>query len=213
MAAARLVRSFAAATSLLIIPQLALAQNTTGAPPSRTASIKVDIVPSLIVMSAAGASLQGEPLTLSSVEPDTIVFADRPVRSAGHLLTSDVLEEWNADDSFGKDPPNATVSVLSKDGSSVHDDVVELRNSKLEGDKLAFIVRVPEGDLSDADGPASVFIDVIGMPLTPLSFVGVARRSARRAAWYGMAAVPRYYPPRYGYPPPPYGYPSYPPPY
>jgi hypothetical protein len=155
-------------------------------------------------------------LTLTGVAPNAIVFADRPVRSAGHLLTAHVLEEWSASDSFGKDPPNATVSVLGKDGDSVHDVVVELRSPKLDGDKLVFDVRVLEGDLAGANGPASVFIDIIGLPFTPLSFAGVARRSARRAAWYSMAAAPHYYPPPppYGYPPPPsYGYPYYPPPY
>lgn len=30
----------------------------------------------------------------------------------------------------------------------------------------------------------AVFIDIIGMPLTPLSYAGVARRSFRRAAIY-----------------------------
>jgi hypothetical protein len=29
-----------------------------------------------------------------------------------------------------------------------------------------------------------VFIDIIGMPLTPLSYAGVARRSFRRAVLY-----------------------------
>jgi len=29
----------------------------------------------------------------------------------------------------------------------------------------------------------SIFIDIIGMPLTPLSYAGVARRSYRRAVW------------------------------
>jgi len=33
-------------------------------------------------------------------------------------------------------------------------------------------------------GAASLFIDIIGMPLTPLSYAGVARRSYRRAFYY-----------------------------
>ena len=62
-----------------------------------------------------------------------------------------------------------------------------------------------EGGLTGGDGPAAVFIDIIGMPLTPLSFAGVARRTARRAAWYGAAAAPYYRPPPAYYPyPPPY---------
>jgi hypothetical protein len=200
--------------ALLLAPGWAFAQNATIAPPPRTASVRTEIAPSLIVMTAGSASLQGAVLTLTGVAPNSIVFADRPVRSAGHALTEHLLEEWSGNESFGKDPPNATVSVLSKDGASVRDVVVELRNPKLEGDKLAFDVRVLEGDLSGADGPASVFIDIIGLPFTPLSVAGVARRTARRAAWYSAATAPHYPPPAYGYPPPPaYGYPYYPPPY
>ncbi|HEX5327736.1 MAG TPA: hypothetical protein VFW75_13795 [Acetobacteraceae bacterium] len=176
------------------------------------------MVPSLIVMNARGASLQDQTLTLTGVSADAIAFADRPVRAAGHLLTRDVLEEWTeADGSFAKDPPNATVSVLSKDGSSARDAVVELKGPRLDGDQLSFDVRVLEGDLGGADGPASVFIDIIGLPFTPLSYAGVARRTARRAYWYNTAVAPHYayppayYPPAY-YPRPVYPYP-YPPPY
>jgi hypothetical protein len=60
---------------------------------------------------------------------------------------------------------------------------------KLEGDRLTFDVQVLEGDLTGADGPASVFIDIIGRPLTPLSYAGVARRSAYRGAYYAGAAA------------------------
>jgi hypothetical protein len=168
-------------------------------------TLKADMVPSLFVMNARGAGLQGQTLTLTGISLNAIVFADRPVRAAGHLLTEHLLEEWTVG-SFAKDPPNATVSVLSKDGASVRDAVVELKIPHLEGDKLTFDVRVLEGDLTGADGPASVFVDIIGLPFTPLSFAGVARRSARRAAWYGAAAAAAapYYPPPHGYPPPPY---------
>jgi hypothetical protein len=165
--------------------------------------VKTDMVPSLFVMNAHGASLQGQTLTLAGVSPTSIVFADRPIRAAGHLPTAALLEEWTTGD-FAKDAPNATVSVLSKDGLSAHDVVVELKSPHLAGDRLTFDVRVLEGDLAAADGPASVFVDIIGMPLTPLSFAGVARRTARRAYWYGLATAPYR----------PYGYPGYyPPPY
>jgi hypothetical protein len=193
---------------LLCAQVLAYAQVPTTAAPSTSppgkSSVKVDMVPSLFVMNARGASLQGQTLTLAGVSPTSIVFADRPVRAAGHLPTEALLEEWTTGD-FAKDAPNATVSVLSKDGLSAHDVVVELRTPHLEADRLTFDVRVLEGDLAGADGPASVFVDIIGLPFTPLSFAGVARRTARRAYWYGAAAAPYYRP--YGYP----GY--YPPPY
>src|SRR5512133_2772981 len=174
--------------ALLWMPTIARAQAPTtsapSAPKSSKSSVKVEMVASLFVMNAHGASLQGQTLTLAGVSPTSIVFADRPVRAAGHLPTEALLEEWTTGD-FAKDAPNATVSVLGRDGVSAHDVVVELRSPHLEGDKLTFDVRVLEGELAGADGPAAVFVDIIGMPLTPLSFAGVARRSARRAYWYG----------------------------
>jgi hypothetical protein len=180
---------------------------------------KPDVVPSLFVLNSKGASLKDGKLTLTGISPNAIVFADRPVRAAGHDLTTRIIEDWGTgSDNFAKDPPNATVSGFKKDGSAVVDAVVVLKSPKLEGDKLIFDVDVLEGDLAGADGPASVFIDIIGRPFTPLSFAGVARRTAWRGAYYRGAAVagaaavgaaavtyPYYYgPPRCGfYPYPP----------
>ena len=166
---------------------------------------KTQMEPALIVLNSRGAQLADGKLVLSGVAANSIMFADRPVRAAGHVLTAHLVEEWAAgSDSFAKDPPNATVSVLSKDGSSVADAVVTLKSPKLEGDSLAFAVDVLEGDLAGAEGPASIFIDIIGMPFTPMSFAGGARRTAYRGAWYAGAAAPRYGRPPCGfYPHPP----------
>jgi hypothetical protein len=196
--------------ALFFPPGDARSQTSPTASPSKAGSVKTEMVPSLIVLNAGAASLGAQVLTLDHVAPNAIVFADRPVRAAGHVLTQHVLEEWAiGDDSFAKDPPNATVSVLGKNGDGVRDAVVELKNPRMTGDQLTFDVRVLEGDLTGGDGPAAVFIDIIGMPFTPLSFAGVARRTARRAAWYGAVAAPYYRPPPYYAYPPPY----YPPPY
>lgn len=140
------------------------------------------IVPSLIVLNAKAAKVAGTTLTLDGVAPNAIVFADRPVRAAGHALTAHLLEEWStaSADSFAKDPPNATVSVLNKAKGSVADMVVVLKAPKLEGDKLTFEIVPIEGDLTGADGPATVFLDIINLPL--------ARRTAHRSAWYAGAA-------------------------
>jgi len=213
----RLARSaLVAITISLMFAGSVAAQNAPGMP--RSGHIKTEMVPSLFVMNSRGATLEGKVLTLTGVAPTAIVFADRPVRAAGHVSTQHLLEEWaSGSDSFAKNPPNATVSVLSKDAASAVDAVVVLKNPRLNGDNLAFDVNVLEGDLAGADGPAAVFIDIIGMPLTPYSYAGAARRAARRAYWYG----PRYrrpypyrpYPPMhpyYPYPPPrPYYHPYY----
>ena len=149
----------------------ALAQTTASTPKHEPLQKTIgqagpEVVPSLIVMNARGASLQGGKLTLTGVAPNSIVFADRPVRAAGHSLTTDLLHEWSPSndsaDSFSKDPPNATVSVFSTDGSKVRDAVVVLKTAKLESDRLTFDVDVLEGDLAGGDGPAALFIDRFG---------------------------------------------------
>jgi hypothetical protein len=66
--------------------------------------------------------------------------------------------------------------VLSKDGASVRE------IPHLEGDKLTLDVRVLDSDLAGADGPVLVFVDIIGLPFTPLSPAGAAH-----AAPPGMA--------------------------
>ena len=212
------------AVALFVTHQVGHAQDAISAPAQKQiGATKTEMVPSLIVMNARGASLSGSTLTLDGVSPNSIVFADRPVRAAGHSLTSQLLEEWipnpEGGDDFAKDPPNATVSVLSKDGSKVADAVVVLKSPKLTGDQLTFDVQVLEGNLAGADGPAFVFIDIIGRPLTPFSFAGVARRTGRRAAWYGAGAAAAAGAAAYGaavaapyyYARPPCGYYPYPP--
>src|SRR5262249_19917932 len=180
-----------------------------------------EVVPSLFVLNSRGATLQGGKLTLTGVSPNAIVFADRPVRSAGHEMTAHVLEESSPAnteaDSFAKDPPNATVSAFMKSGAGIRDAVVVLKNPVIDGDRVTFDVDVLEGDLTGADGPASIFIDIIGRPATPLSFAGAARRGAYRGAYYrgaaygaaavGAAAVAA---PMVAYPRPACGYYPYP---
>jgi hypothetical protein len=120
-------------------------------------------VPSLAVLNAAGAKLEGGKLTLVGVAPSSIVFADRPVRAAGHVMTEQFIMQWDeGKDNFAKDPPNATVSVLGGDGSKISDAVVTLKAPKLEGGNLTFDVVVLEGNLAGSSGPAALFIDHFG---------------------------------------------------
>jgi hypothetical protein len=223
-------------TALLCAPCLALSQTAAPTVPAsgaqthvplqktigQASQAKSQVFPSLFVLNSRGATLQGGKLTLTGLSPNAIVFADRPVRAAGHDLTANVLELWSPEnsnsESFAKDPPNATVSAFKKDGSGVSDAVVVLMSPRAEGDRVTFDVQVLEGDLTGGDGAASIFIDIIGRPFTPLSFAGVARRSAFRGAMYagavGAAAVgaaayanpyynPYYRPPCGAYPYPP----------
>jgi hypothetical protein len=117
-------------------------------------------VPSLFVLNSAGAKLEGATLTMTGVAGNSIVFADRPVRAAGHVTTEQFIMQWDeGKDNFIKDPPNATISVLGGDGSKVEDAVVTLMKPTLDGGNLTFEVAVLEGSLSGGSGPAALFID------------------------------------------------------
>ena len=59
--------------------------------------------------------------------------------------------------------------------------VVELKNPGLKGDQVTYDARVLQGKLPDKAEAVSLFIDVIGTLLTPVSSAGAARRAARRA--------------------------------
>jgi len=61
---------------------------------------------------------------------------------------------------------------------------VELQDPVLDGDNLSYTVKVIKGDMPAEGTEVAVFIDIIGRPLTPLSYAGVARRSFRRAVIY-----------------------------
>ena len=151
--------------ALSLVPGIALSQDATTKPhvplEKSIGQVKpTGPVPSLAVLNAAGAKLEGGKLTLTGVSPNSIVFADRPVRAAGHVMTEQFIMQWDeGKDSFAKDPPNATVSVLGGDGSKVSDAVVTLKTPKLEGGNLTFDVVVLEGSLAGSSGPAALFID------------------------------------------------------
>jgi hypothetical protein len=119
-------------------------------------------------------------LTLHDVSPSTLFFSDRPERIAGNMTTASFVPFWSeGKDSFLSDPPNADISIL-EDGK-LHQTVVVLHDPVLEGGDLHYTVRILQGDMPVLGENVSVFIDVIGMPLTPLSVAGVERRAFRRA--------------------------------
>ena len=161
--------------------------------PSGKVVKKVDF---LFVQTAKGFSHENGRITLRDVNPLTISFSDRPDDIAGHMPTGKFVPMWSQGvDSFLSNPPNATLSVFR--GDAVSSTVVVLRNPRLVGEDLSYEVKVLEGTLPAQSGPCSLFIDIIGMPLTPFSYAGAARRAWRR----GMIA-PAYYAPAAYYPPP-----------
>jgi hypothetical protein len=90
------------------------------------------------------------------------------------------VASWDqGDDSFAEDPPNALLSIF--EAKEVNDVVVILSDPKLTNGDLSYAVEVTDGDLGPSDGPASLFIDMIGRPMTPISVAGGRRRGRRRA--------------------------------
>jgi hypothetical protein len=58
--------------------------------------------------------------------------------------------------------------------------VVKLSRPRLAGKELTYDIKVIEGKVPQKGRVCSVYIDIIGLPLTPLSYAGVARRSVYR---------------------------------
>jgi len=143
-------------------------------------------VPSLGVINSDGATLADGKLTLTGVSGNVIVFADRPVRAAGHESTDMFISRWgDGKDSFKMDPPNATVSVLGGEKDGVTDAVVILKNPKLDGTNLVFDVDVLEGDLKGLKGPAAVFIDWFAAGPHGFAAGGGWHGGYGYHAWYG----------------------------
>src|SRR5215813_11953067 len=82
---------------------------------------------------------------------------------------------------FLSDPPNADISIL--EGDKLRQVVVVLQTPVLKGDTLTYTVKVLQGDMPAKGADVSVFIDIIGMPMTPFSYAGAARRGYRRMYW------------------------------
>jgi hypothetical protein len=134
----------------------------------------------LFVQSAADVETADGQIRLKNANPLTLFFSDRPQRVAGHYK----LEEWGklwteGKDSFLKDHPNAVLSVFEPGKEDATDTVVELLDFKAEGSDLVYAVKVIKGTLPANGGQSSLFIDIIGMPLTPVSYAGAARRAIR----------------------------------
>jgi hypothetical protein len=136
-------------------------------------------IEALYVQNAAGATYDGERLTLSGIGATTLMFSDRPDRVAAHVPTKEFVGGWgDGDDSFADDPPNAVLS--SFEGAEINDVVVVLSEPKLDGSDLSYVVSVTDGELAATSSESSLFIDMIGRPLSPVSFAGARRRGRRR---------------------------------
>ena len=171
--------------ALIASPQVGLAQapaKPAAAKPPAEKSVMQEIQ-LLFVQNSTGIQydkVKGT-LRLKNIAASTLFFTDRPVRMAGHYHTRDeFLPSWSeGPDSFAKDPPNATLSILEVGNPDLVNAVVTLRNPRMHGNDLVYDIKVVEGTVPQAAGAAVLFIDILG----------VWRRHARRWAVVGTTAA------------------------
>ena len=115
----------------------------------------------LYTMSAKSGTYADGRLTLNDV-PLVIYFSDRPHRISGQLSIEVFEQGWNkGKDSFRNDPPNATLSILGKDGDT--NVVIELSDPKVKVKEgtISFAVKVLDGELPASFKHSTLFIDSI----------------------------------------------------
>lgn len=108
----------------------------------------------------------GKSIRLIGVSPHTVYFSDRPERLAGHIRMAAYLEEWTAKagaDNFGKDPPNAALSVFEEGQPNNTLAIIEILNPKVEDKDLVYNYNVVKGKLPATGGETALFIDWIGV--------------------------------------------------
>jgi hypothetical protein len=136
-------------------------------------------IEALFVQTAHGMAYAGGVLTLSGMAPTTLLFSDRPDRVTGHLTSQDFFDSWDVgDDSFADNPPNAVLSIFTE--TEINDVVVVLQEPTLDGDQMSYEVEILDGDMPSSGGANSLFIDMLGRPLSPVSVAGMHRRGRRR---------------------------------
>ncbi|MFO1476539.1 MAG: hypothetical protein U1F98_07805 [Verrucomicrobiota bacterium] len=145
------------AAALAALPLAGLAQSHT------PTDQKVEL---LFVQNASSVSFDTDKATmrLHNVTPTTLFFTDRPVRMAGHVLTKqEFLPMWGeTPDSFVKDPPNATVSIVEPGRADLQNIVVKLQKPRMDGQDLVYNIKVLNGKPPKTGGATALFIDILG---------------------------------------------------
>ena len=96
------------------------------------------------------------------------------------MKTEQFIPFWSeGKHSFLKDPPNAALSFV--DHEHMEDVVVTLHDPVLKGEDLTYRVDVIDGEIPAKSEHVSLFIDVVVMPLKPVTSCGVRRRTPIRA--------------------------------
>ncbi|HSD43944.1 MAG TPA: hypothetical protein VLD36_19015 [Burkholderiales bacterium] len=174
-----------ALAALIALPQAGFAQAPAKPAPAKPTpvSISQQKVELLFVQNSTGIQYDKAKGTLrmKNIARSTLFFTDRPVRMAGHYHTRDeFLHLWSeGPDSFAKNPPNATLSMLEVGKADLQNAVINLRNPRMQGKDLIYDITIIEGTVPQAAGDAVLFIDVLGF----------WRRNIRRVAIIGTTAT------------------------
>lgn len=91
-------------------------------------------------------------LTLKTVNPEIIYFADRPARFANHINIAEFIKRWQTG-TFKMDPPNAVVEAMHLNGDKTKDKhavsyAIVLQNPLYDKttDQLRFDIKRLSGD-------------------------------------------------------------------
>jgi len=112
------------------------------------------------------ADTAAQTIRLVKVGQQTLYFADRPERIAGHVKMADYLKEWTSKagkDNFAKDPPNAALSVYEPGQANNKVAVITITNPKVEGADLVYNYKLINRTIPTSGGETSLFIDWIGV--------------------------------------------------
>jgi len=170
----------AALATIIALPQMAFAQAPAKPAPVAISQQKVEL---LFVQNSTGIEYDKAKGTLrmKNIGRSTLFFTDRPVRMAGHYHTRDeFLPLWSeGPDSFAKNPPNATLSILEVGKADLQNAVINLKNPRMQGKDLIYDITIIEGAVPQSAGDSVLFIDILGF----------WRRNIRRVAIIGSAAA------------------------
>jgi lipoprotein-anchoring transpeptidase ErfK/SrfK len=174
-----------ALAALIALPPAAFAQVPAAKAPAKPVAVDVSQQKVELLFVQNATSIQYDKakgtLRMKNIARSTLFFTDRPVRMAGHYHTRDeFLPAWSeGPDSFAKNPPNATLSLLEVGKADLQNVVINLKNPRMQGKDLIYDITIIEGTVPPSAGDAVLFIDILGF----------WRRNIRRVAVIGTAAA------------------------
>lgn len=152
-------------SGLALATAVAMGTMINSAPGQAAETEKSEAPTVLFVQNAEGITYDKASGVMTLKDSGSLVtwFSDRPVRAAGHIVTSSFVKIWDeGKDSFKKNPPNANLSIIG--GGKITNVVVELSNPTLKGKEMSYNVKVLEGELPATGGTCSLFIDGLFSP-------------------------------------------------